>query len=338
MTRPRGVFVGLATVDLIHRVDRPAGVDEKVTALSQEIVAGGPAANAAVTFALLGGNPELITDLGRHPLAVLARQDLAASGVTVRAVEPDKDVPPAVSSIRILDRTGDRSVVSVNAAARTVDPPPWLRGVLDGAAVLLLDGHHPRLALAAARAARDRDVPVVLDAGSWKPVLDELLPLVDVAVCSAAFRVPGAGATGAPPGTAVTTVPADLIDPPDPMGPPDRQDPPDPRGRPVPADPSYPAGTAARLLARGVSQVAISRGGAPLLWWAGRRSGAVPVPSVEVRDTLGAGDVLHGAFAWAVATGPDDLAGRLAGAAAVASQRCAVVGTGSWRRHLAGRG
>jgi sugar/nucleoside kinase (ribokinase family) len=33
---------------------------------------------------------------------------------------------------------------------------------------------------------------VVLDAGSWKPVLDELLPLVDVAVAGAAFGVPGA--------------------------------------------------------------------------------------------------------------------------------------------------
>lgn len=192
MARPRGVFVGLATVDLIHRVAATPGVDEKVTALSQEIVAGGPAANAAVTFALLGGDAELITDLGRHPLAELAHADLVAHGVRVRAVEPDSPATPAVSSIRVLDATGERSVVSVNAAARTVTAPDWLPGVLDGAAVLLLDGHHPRLALAAARAARDREVPVVLDGGSWKPVLDELLPLVDIAVCSADFRVPSA--------------------------------------------------------------------------------------------------------------------------------------------------
>lgn len=304
MTRPRGVFVGLTTVDLIHRVDRPVGVDQKVTALSQEIVAGGPAANAAVTFALLGGDAELVTDLGRHPLAVVAARDLTAYGVRVRAVEPDTDAPPAVSSIRVLDATGDRSVVSVNAAARTVAAPPWLAADLAGAAVLLLDGHHPRLALDAARAARDHGVPVVLDAGSWKPVLDELLPLVDVAICSADFRLPGdPGAPGDPDAGAATEV---------------------------------NAGTAAGMSARGVREVAISRGAAPLLWWAGGRSGAVAVPAIQVRDTLGAGDVLHGAFAWATATGDVDLAGRLGRAAAVASRRCAVAGVGAGRRRLAG--
>jgi sugar/nucleoside kinase (ribokinase family) len=54
--------------------------------------------------------------------------------------------------------------------------------------VVLLDGHHPRLALAAARAATG---PVVLDGGSWKPALPELLPLVRTAICAADFRVPG---------------------------------------------------------------------------------------------------------------------------------------------------
>lgn len=281
------MFVGLATVDLIHRVEHPVAVNQKVTALSQEIVAGGPAANAAVTFALLGGEAVLITDLGRHPLAELARQDLVAFGVGVRPVEPDHPAVPAVSSIRVLDATGERSVVSVNTAARTVAAPGWLPDAMDGAAVLLLDGHHPFLALAAARAARDRSVPVVLDAGSWKPVLTDLLPLVDIAICSADFRLPGA--TDAVPG----------------------------------------------LLARGVRQVVISRGGAPLLWWADGRAGEIPVPDVDVRDTLGAGDVLHGAFAWEHAMARVDLAGQLALAARIASRRCAFAGIDAWRRHLA---
>lgn len=297
----RGVFVGLTTVDLIHRVARPVGVDEKQTALTQEIVAGGPAANAAVTFALLGGDAELVTDLGGHPLAELARQNLMVYGVRVRAAEPDSPATPAVSSIRVLDGTGERSVVSVNAVARAVAAPDWLPGTLDDADVLLLDGHHPRLAMAAAQAARDRNVPVVLDAGSWKPVLDELLPLVDIAICSADFAVPGVG------------------------------------------DP------AVELLDRGVATVAVSRGGQPLVWWTRDRSGEVPVPQVEVRDTLGAGDVLHGAFAFeharSAADSADsahradraDIAGQLARAAGIASRRCTFAGIGYSREHLAGR-
>ena len=295
MARPRGLFVGLATVDLIHRVAQPVGVNEKATALSQEVVAGGPAANAAVTFALLGGDPMLVTDLGNHALAELVRQDLQTYGVRVRAVEPSSPLIPAVSSIRVLDATGERSVVSVNASTRTVAAPSWLPGALNGTDVLLLDGHHPLLAVAAARAARDRRIPVVLDAGSWKPVLDELLPLVDIAVCAGDFTVPGA------------------VDP------------------------------AAALLDRGVGVVAVSRGGQPLGWWTQGRSGEVAVPDVEVRDTLGAGDVLHGAFAFehALSAGEGaeraDLAGQLARAARVASQRCTFTGIGTWRRHVRSR-
>lgn len=282
---PRGVFVGLTTVDLIHRIARPVGVNEKVTALDQEIVAGGPAANAAVTFALLGGQAVLVTDLGSDPLGELAHRDLSSYGVRVCPAEPDSPVVPAVSSIRVLEGTGERSVVSVNARTRTVATPAWLPSVVDDAGVVLLDAHHPLLALAAARAARARGVPVVLDAGSWKPVLDELLPLVDIAICSADFKVP------------------------------DGSDP------------------ALGLLRRGVRRVAISRGGEPMLWRSGDESGEVPVPSVEVRDTLGAGDVLHGAFAWDLVR-PGTFADRLARAAAVASERCTYVGISPWRNHL----
>ena len=124
---------------------------------------------------------------------------------------------------------------------------------------MLLDGHHPALALAAAHAAHAAGVPVVLDAGSWKPVLPALLPHVTAAVCSADFAPPGA--TG------------DL----DAM--------------------------AHDLLAAGPDFVAVTAGPAPVRWWAGVDHGSVEVPAVPVRDTLGAGDVLHGAYAFAVASG-----------------------------------
>jgi sugar/nucleoside kinase (ribokinase family) len=55
---------------------------------------------------------------------------------------------------------------------------------------VLLDGHHPALALEAARKAKSKGIPVVLDAGSWKPVMPELLPYVDICACSATFKSP----------------------------------------------------------------------------------------------------------------------------------------------------
>ncbi|MCA1656083.1 MAG: PfkB family carbohydrate kinase [Pseudonocardiaceae bacterium] len=113
-----------------------------------------------------------------------------------------------------------------------------------GADVLLLDGHHPTLALHAAKAAREQGIPVVLDAGSWKPVLTRLLSYVDVCACSAAFESPA------------------------------------PLDNPV---------------------VIRTNGPEPVRWSAGAERGEVPVRPVTARDTVGAGDVWHGAVALAVA-------------------------------------
>ena len=73
--------------------------------------------------------------------------------------------------------------------AKGVQAPPAAVDLTDADA-LLVDGHHPTLALRAAREARERGIPVVLDAGSWKPVLRDLLPYVDIAACSATFTSP----------------------------------------------------------------------------------------------------------------------------------------------------
>jgi sugar/nucleoside kinase (ribokinase family) len=137
------------------------------------------------------------------------------------------------------------------------------------------------LALAVARGA---EAPVVLDAGSWKPVLDELLPLVGVAACSAHFEAPGPG-----------------------------------------------------LHERGVPTVITTAGPRPVRWsTADGGSGEVPVPVVEARDTLGAGDVWHGALAVAVVREPT-VSDRIRFANEVAAERVRHVGPRSWTTAIAGR-
>lgn len=178
--------VGLCTVDLIQRVETLPGPGEKVQSLSVEVAAGGPATNAAVAIAALGGRARLSTVLGEHPLARLAAEDLKACGVELRDALPTRKAPPAVSAVSVRAADGERTVVSHNAMG--MEAPP-VADVQDAAA-LLLDGHHPTLAMHAAEAAKEQGIPVVLDAGSWKPVLKDLLPYVDVVACSATFTSP----------------------------------------------------------------------------------------------------------------------------------------------------
>ena len=58
---------------------------------------------------------------------------------------------------------------------------------------LLIDGYFRSLSLPVARAARERGIPVILDAGSVKPYTAEVLAEVDIAVVSEPFARDGMG-------------------------------------------------------------------------------------------------------------------------------------------------
>jgi len=192
---PDVVCVGLTTLDTVYTVAHHPAPDEKIAAARQDLAAGGPAANAAVTSAALGSRTTLVTALGTHPLAAVAADDLRAHRVNVLDATPDDASAPALSSVYVQPATAVRSVVSVNAADRSVPAPGELDELVGRARAVLVDGHHPDLLRAAIDAAGRHAVPVVLDGGSWKPQLDAVLHGVGWAVCGERFRVPGAAPT-----------------------------------------------------------------------------------------------------------------------------------------------
>ncbi|ACQ80350.1 PfkB domain protein [Beutenbergia cavernae DSM 12333] len=278
----RGLFVGLATLDVVHRVAARPGPDEKVVATRTDVAAGGPAAVAAATFAALGGMATLVTAIGRGPIGRALTHDLDACGVVVvdLAVQEEAAAP---SSAVVVEHTGERSVVSSAASAPAPRPlpPEEADRMVAAADVVLLDGHHPALALPVVSAAGRHAVPVVLDGGSHKPLVDELLPLVGAAVFSGTFRFPGGGA---------------------------------------------PDGATTAL---GPAFVAVTQGARPVRWWTADGAGDVPVPAVDVVDTLGAGDAFHGAFAYATACGAGPI-DAVRTAIAVAGVRVSHLGPRGW--------
>ena len=280
---PRGLFVGLATLDVIHRVRALPGPDEKITALRTEVAAGGPAAVAAITFAALGGHARLVTALGKGVPAAAVREDLAGAGVEVVDVAPEGFLL-APASVLVVERTGERSVVGGGAGRIGVEPPGTVSGEVAAADVILIDGHHPEVAVAYAAAAGAAGRPVVVDLGSDKPVYSRILAWVTDAICSADYRA---------------------------------------------ADGSEPAS----MLGRGPALVAVSHGPDPVEWWTYQGHGRVEVPPVTAVDTLGAGDVLHGAYAFALAVGQDRQQA-LRTAVRVAGIRVRQIGPRSWRAKL----
>ena len=158
---PRVVCLGLATLDVVHRVEALPRAGTKGWATSTELAAGGPALNAAVCAAHLLGRDAvtLVTVLGRGPAADLARADLSAHGVGVLDLHPAGTLPVASC---LVSPDGERTVVAAGARASTARLTGQARTALRAADVLLVDGHHPD-------AARDRPRPEH-DAGRRPPV------------------------------------------------------------------------------------------------------------------------------------------------------------------------
>jgi sugar/nucleoside kinase (ribokinase family) len=321
------VCAGLATVDVLYTVDRIPGVDEKAQATSVEVAAGGPAANAAITAALLGAEVTLVSAVGAHPLGALIRDDLDRYGVRLVDAAAGRAGPPPVSAITVLAATGQRTIVSRNAGDLAAGVPVDLD--LAGADAVLVDGHHPALAVAAARAGR----PLVVDAGSWRPVFADVLPHALVVACSAAFRAPDPVLLAGVPHVAVTDGPRPV------------------RWRSGPAEAAGGTAETSGGAAETSGGPAETSGGSA----AGRTSGgsapggpaaggpaagAVPVPAVAAVDTAGAGDVFHGALAVAVARDPEvrDFPGALAYAVSIAARRVVHRGPRAWRQALNGSG
>jgi len=288
------VAVGLVTLDVVHVVDRLLAPDEKVVGRSQRLEVGGPAANAARVAAALGSPTRLVAPHGRSPVRRALAEQLAADGVRWTDPARDSTHPAPVSSVLVDAATGSRAVIS---------------------------GGGPAAAAATSLS------PAVI-----RRVLDEAAVLLvdghelDVAVPIAAE----AGRRGIPvlldagshkPGLERLLPHVDLAIASADFRPPDGTE------------------TLAWLLAHGIPYAARSAGPDPLAVRVaapgrGRAAYRIVVPHVRVVDTLGAGDVLHGAAAHAIARlglSRSTLPRILRDAARLAAHSCRHPGVLGWR-------
>lgn len=250
---PSGLFVGLTTLDLVHYVEHFPNADEKIQALARWIGAGGPAANAAGTFAALGGRATLVTAAGDGLLPEAALADLAALGVEVIDLAAEGDLP---TSSAVVDRSGDRTVVSVNAQGFDDEAMAGCLPDLDQADVVMVDSHYPQVVLRVLADVGDRSAPVVFDPGSYKSHVFELMAKCDHVIASRSL---------------------------------------DPK--------ASPAELLGRLQEHDVALAAVTAGSDPTLAAAGDERFELQVPRIKALDTVGAGDVLHGAYAYYLSTG-----------------------------------
>jgi sulfofructose kinase len=316
--------VGHASYDLFFPVERHPEADEKCFASGLVSCGGGPAANAAVTVARLGGIAAFAGYLGRDVFGEMHLEELVSEGVITSLVVrdarpgprgcPDGDSntacgPPhevsrspqaapapfttPLSSI-IVKPDGKRTVITYMDAAPVLEP-----GEVDFSCVrpkvILFDGRQPAISLPLAVKAKALEIPAVLDAGSVHKGTLELAPLCRYLIASEKFARDFSKEkdTGKALACLVRTAPAAVIT----------------------------LGEAGLVWAVGDRDRNIgSSGGLP-----DGETGSMEAFPVNAVDTTGAGDIFHGAFALRIAGGEGFLLA-LRYASAAAALGCTKMG------------
>jgi sugar/nucleoside kinase (ribokinase family) len=290
---PHVIFCGRTTLDALYILDEMPVEDSKVFAHAFRIAPGGPACNAAITHAVLGGRATLLSAVGRGPAADLVRADLNRRKIRLIDLAEGTDYETPLTTVLVNSAGATRTIVNPPAAQLQIGPPAgeWPRDWGDRPDLVLTDGFYLRELLPLLASLRNADCPICFDGGSWKPGTDTLAPLVTTAVCSERFALPG---------------------------------------KPLDAN-----ATLSWFAEQGVRHAAVTRGAKSILAVDCGHRFEIEVEPVEAVDTLGAGDVLHGAFCFYFACG-GGFEESLRRAAEIATRSCRGMGIAAWGRDADG--
>jgi sugar/nucleoside kinase (ribokinase family) len=291
MNPPRVLFLGRSTLDSLYRLDGLPAEDTKAYAREFHAAPGGPALNAAITHVLLGGEAMLISAVGGGPWAAPVRAELKRHGVRLLDLAAGTAYETPLTTVLVNAASGSRTILNPPLSAVRLTPlaDSWEKSVPADW------GDLP---------------PVVLNDGFH---LVETLPLL--AACKAAGAALCLDGGSWKPGTAEVAPLLSVAICSERFA--------------VPGIDANSESLFAWFADRGIASIALTRGARPILGWERGRRFEIEVARIDAADTLGAGDVLHGAFAHFYAAG-DGFEPALRRAAQIATLSCQSLGTRGW--------
>jgi sulfofructose kinase len=179
------VGVGLATVDLLFVAPR---IDERLVDASVfSMQGGGSAANMMATLAVMRERTRFFGRIAddEHGRFILRSMQNLRIDTSMLSIEPDKVSP--VSILQIDELTRRRKIVRSRGNVTPLSPRDLPAGLLDGARMLVIDGSQPALQAAIAEKARDKGIPVLLNASQLSGGMGELLSLSTIVIGAERF-------------------------------------------------------------------------------------------------------------------------------------------------------
>lgn len=181
------LVVGYNAFDVIVPVAVFPAPDEKCEVPGMVLSGGGPGATAAIALVRLGSIVNLMTPLTDDLPGQLQRRELTAAGVDISLcpILANQTSPQAV--ILVEDEPARRTVFWSRGEVPLLPADLAKPELLDQVDLLYLDGHEPEVSLPLAAMARERGLPVVMDAGSVRTGSREMVALCTDVVGSRGF-------------------------------------------------------------------------------------------------------------------------------------------------------
>lgn len=189
------ISLGYSAVDYIGVVPRLPEIDTKILMEDFTRQGGGPAATAAVTVARLGGKSAFVGVMGDDDFSEFMLAELAKEGVDTSHALRCLGASSQFSFIMVDKSTGKRTIVWTRSDLPPLRPDQLDRDFISSCKVLHLDRHEPQAGIAAAKWVHEAGGIVSMDAGTYVPELQGLLPYVDVLIASHKFAHDATGET-----------------------------------------------------------------------------------------------------------------------------------------------
>lgn len=184
-----GLFVGLCNLDIVYYSDSPVPEDNNKKKITDYLTAiGGPAANAAITYALLGGEAYLLCAIGSSVMGRMVKQMLEQMQVKVIDLAEGEECACNISCIHVNTMNGDRTILSGQtirsiAAERLGQLVPLVKN----SRFVLYDGNLPGVEEELVHQLTECEKELVLDAGSFKAGFSTCFAVKPIVISSEGF-------------------------------------------------------------------------------------------------------------------------------------------------------
>lgn len=181
------VGLGLVVVDLLAVVDAYPEVDSKQDVQTSRIQVGGPVPTALAQLRRFGHRCRFLGWWGDDALGSVIEQDFEVQGIPTDPGCRCRGVETGHSQVWIEKPTGRRTSVTRRPPVASRELSDRDRRWLKSARVVHLDGWPTDQSLEAARLAKAGGALVVVDTGSPKPGIDDVLRCADVVTAPRRF-------------------------------------------------------------------------------------------------------------------------------------------------------